>query len=76
MLQANCYLSFFLRLHQFFTADDITGIDAPARLIYPYGKAAHTTFVNITLLDTLLANFLHCFFLNHLFLLSIIDDDL
>ncbi len=65
-------LSPFLGSHGFLTAEDITGIDAPAHLIYPDSNTAHAAFINITLLYTLLGNLLHCFLLNHGFLLFLI----
>ncbi len=70
-VEVNNSLSPFLWLHWFFTADDITGIDAPAHLIYRYSKTTYATFINITLLYTLLGNLLSCFLLNHDFLLYV-----
>ena len=71
MLEVDCYLSLSFRLHRFFTADDITGIDAPAHLIHSYTKTAHATFISFALLGTFLGNLLYCFLLNHGFLLQI-----
>jgi len=60
----------FFRLHLFFTADDIAGIQTPANFIHCYSKSANAAFVNIALLDNLFRNLFHCLLLNHDFLLS------
>ena len=69
-MEVNKNLSPFFRLHRFFAADDITGIDAPADLIHHYTEAANAAFISLTFLHTLFGDLLGNFFLCHRFLLS------
>jgi hypothetical protein len=45
-IEADKFLSPFFRLHGFFTADDVAGINAPADFIHCYSQTANTTLIN------------------------------
>ena len=69
LLAQTCLSSLSFRLHRFFAADDVAGIDAPTDLIDHYAEAANTAFISLTLLHTLLRNLLRYLLLSHGFLL-------
>jgi hypothetical protein len=67
LLGQTCLSSLSFRLHRFFAADDVAGIDAPTDLIDHYAEAANTAFISLTLLHTL-PRTLFCYFLRYLLL--------
>jgi len=68
-LMQTCLSSLSFRLHRFFAADDITGIDAPTDFIDHDAESTNTAFISLTLFHTLLGNLFCYFFLSHGFLL-------
>jgi hypothetical protein len=63
-------LSPFFRSHWLFTADNVTGVDAPTDFIHHDREAANAALISIALLHSFLRNLLCNFLLSHGFLLS------
>ena len=58
-VQLLIFIGSLLGLHGFFTADDVTSIDAPADLIHSDSQTANTTLINLSLLHTLFCHFFY-----------------